>query len=90
MARPITNDLVQRAVNFAWLFGIAIGLGIIFAVTRRLAQSRRGLTIGAVALMIVGIGMLVTGVLPLFALVLMLGGILILVEAFSRRSEATA
>jgi hypothetical protein len=89
-ARPITNDLVQRAVNFAWLFGIAVGLGIIFDVTRRLAQSRRGLIIGAVVLMIAGMAMLLTGVLPLFALVLILGGILIMVEAFSRRSAATA
>ena len=85
-ARPMKHEIVKRAVNFAWLFGIAVGLCIIFVVTRRLAQSRRGLVMGAVVLELAGLTMLLMGVLPLFGLILILGGILVVVEAFNRRT----
>jgi hypothetical protein len=79
-ARPVTNDVVRRAVDLGWLIGIAVALGIVFAVTRRLSQSRRGLIVGAIVLILVGLAMMVTGKLPLFGLVLILGGILLIVD----------
>ncbi len=85
-AKPMKNEILERAINFAWLVGIAAGLCIIFVVTRRLAQTRRGLVIGAVVLMLAGLTMLLLAILPLFGLILILGGVLVAVEAVSRRT----
>jgi len=87
-ARPVDRRIVERLVNLGWLAGIAVGLLVILAVSRRVARSGRGLVVGAVVFWCVGLLSILFTALPVYGLVLIAGGVLLIVESRRRRSAA--
>ena len=71
-------------MNIGWLAGIAVGLLVILAVSRRVARSGRGLIVGAVVCWSVGLLSILFTALPVYGLVLILGGVLLMVESRRR------
>jgi hypothetical protein len=85
-ARPVDRRLVDRSANLVWLLVIAAVLAMVFYVARRLAHLRGVQIFAAVA--ISGIGFLLMSIVPLMGLVMLLGSILIAVDATTRRPAA--
>jgi hypothetical protein len=83
-ARPVNREMGDRLLHFLSLSAIALGLVLAVPVARRARRSRVLWTLFVVALGGGGLVILVLGILPIFALAMMLGSLLLAFDSRGR------
>jgi len=80
-ARPINSHLLQQLTNFAWLVALVVAALCGWWLVQKVTRSRRGQIVVATLLCITGPMLVVFGTLPIFGIVMILGGVLLLLAA---------
>jgi len=75
--RPVNGQLLQRLTNFARLLALVVAALCSWWLIRKATHTRRGHIVVGVGLCIAGLILLLFGVLPIFAVAMLLGGVLV-------------